>query len=48
MENEEAAAKPNAAGGRYVRYNVLGNLFRVPSKWVPPIQPVSRGAYGIV
>lgn len=34
--------------GRYVRYNILGNTFEVPSKYVPPIQPVGRGAYGIV
>ncbi|KMZ65556.1 hypothetical protein ZOSMA_31G01470 [Zostera marina] len=35
-------------GGRYVRYNVFGNLFEVSSKYVPPIRPVGRGAYGIV
>ncbi|GLT46570.1 hypothetical protein SLA2020_203140 [Shorea laevis] len=35
-------------GGRYVRYNVYGNLFEVPRKYVPPIRPVGRGAYGIV
>ncbi|KAF8397612.1 hypothetical protein HHK36_016532 [Tetracentron sinense] len=34
--------------GGYVQYNVLGNLFEVYSKYVPPIQPVGRGAYGIV
>lgn len=37
-----------AYGGRYIHYNVLGNLFEVSSKYVPPIQPVGRGAYGIV
>lgn len=35
-------------GGKYVRYNILGNLFEVSAKYVPPIQPVGRGAYGIV
>ncbi|XP_062081965.1 mitogen-activated protein kinase homolog NTF6-like [Humulus lupulus] len=35
-------------GGKYVQYNVLGNLFEVSAKYVPPIQPVGRGAYGIV
>ncbi|GKU96785.1 hypothetical protein SLEP1_g9979 [Rubroshorea leprosula] len=35
-------------GGRYVRYNVYGNLFEVSRKYVPPIRPVGRGAYGIV
>ncbi|KAJ6826294.1 mitogen-activated protein kinase-like protein MMK2-like [Iris pallida] len=35
-------------GGRYVQYNLYGNLFEVPTKYVPPIRPVGRGAYGIV
>ncbi|KAI9173595.1 hypothetical protein LWI28_003529 [Acer negundo] len=35
-------------GGRYVQYNVYGNLFEVSSKYVPPIRPIARGAYGIV
>lgn len=35
-------------GGRYLQYNILGSLFEVSSKYVPPIQPVGRGAYGIV
>ncbi|KAL4186861.1 hypothetical protein AMTRI_Chr09g16040 [Amborella trichopoda] len=35
-------------GGRYVRYNIFGNLFEVPTKYVPPIRPIGRGAYGIV
>ncbi|KAG0447019.1 hypothetical protein HPP92_028532 [Vanilla planifolia] len=35
-------------GGRYVLYNVYGNLFEVTTKYVPPIRPVGRGAYGIV
>ncbi|KAK3009548.1 hypothetical protein RJ639_013778, partial [Escallonia herrerae] len=35
-------------GGRYLQYNILGNIFEVSSKYVPPIQPVGRGAYGIV
>ena len=35
-------------GGKYVQYSVLGNLFEVTSKYIPPIQPVGRGAYGIV
>ncbi|GMN24493.1 hypothetical protein TIFTF001_000590 [Ficus carica] len=38
----------SAYGGKYVRYNILGNLFEVSAKYVPPIQPVGRGAYGIV
>ncbi|XP_019052834.1 PREDICTED: mitogen-activated protein kinase homolog NTF6-like, partial [Nelumbo nucifera] len=35
-------------GGRYVQYNVSGYLFEVSAKYVPPTQPVGRGAYGIV
>ncbi|KAJ1405979.1 Serine/threonine-protein kinase, active site [Sesbania bispinosa] len=35
-------------GGRYAQYNVYGNLFEVTSKYVPPIRPIGRGAYGIV
>ncbi|ONI07195.1 hypothetical protein PRUPE_5G105500 [Prunus persica] len=35
-------------GGRYAQYNVFGNLFEVSSKYVPPIRPIGRGAYGIV
>ena len=35
-------------GGRYVQYNVYGNLFEVSRKYVPPIRPVGRGANGIV
>ena len=35
-------------GGRYVQYNVFGNLFEVSRKYVPPIRPVGRGAYGLV
>jgi hypothetical protein len=35
-------------GGRYVLYNVYGNLFEVPAKYVPPLRPIGRGAYGIV
>ncbi|XP_078441851.1 MAP kinase 4 [Wolffia australiana] len=34
--------------GRYVRYNICGNVFEVSSKYVPPLRPLGRGAYGIV
>ncbi|KAG6634024.1 hypothetical protein CIPAW_12G090100 [Carya illinoinensis] len=34
--------------GRYVQYNVCGNLFEVSAKYVPPIRPIGRGASGIV
>ncbi|KAJ8448311.1 hypothetical protein Cgig2_021939 [Carnegiea gigantea] len=35
-------------GGRYVVYNLHGSLFEVSSKYVPPIRPIGRGAYGLV
>lgn len=35
-------------GGRYVQYNVYGNLFEVSTKYVPPIRPIGRGACGLV
>ncbi|KAF3455082.1 hypothetical protein FNV43_RR05530 [Rhamnella rubrinervis] len=48
-ESMEVEAKGNPMyGGRYVQYNILGSFFEVPVKYVPPIQPVGRGAYGIV
>ncbi|XP_044480028.1 mitogen-activated protein kinase homolog NTF6-like [Mangifera indica] len=51
MENEFAVKgerEMSMCGSRYVQYNILGNLFQVSSKYVPPIQPVGRGAYGII
>lgn len=47
MEIQAAKGIPTY-GGRYVQYNILGSFFEVPAKYVPPIQPVGRGAYGIV
>ncbi|KAJ3682049.1 hypothetical protein LUZ60_014622 [Juncus effusus] len=35
-------------GGSYVLYNIYGNSFEVPAKYVPPLRPIGRGAYGIV
>ncbi|XP_044483753.1 mitogen-activated protein kinase homolog NTF6-like [Mangifera indica] len=48
MENDFTVKGISMCGGRYVQYNILGNLFQVSSKYVPPIHPVGRGAYGIV
>ncbi|XP_022730237.1 mitogen-activated protein kinase homolog NTF6-like [Durio zibethinus] len=51
MENEAIAVdlrRIPTYDGRYVRYNILGDIFEVSSKYVPPIYPVGRGAYGIV
>ncbi|KAF7823501.1 mitogen-activated protein kinase-like protein NTF6 [Senna tora] len=52
MENSEPLAVRAMGtpihGGKYVRYNILGNPFEVYAKYAPPIHPVGRGAYGIV
>ncbi|RZC78813.1 hypothetical protein C5167_003048 [Papaver somniferum] len=34
-------------GGRFVQYNIFGNLFEITIKYRPPIMPIGRGAYGI-
>ncbi|XP_022948704.1 mitogen-activated protein kinase homolog NTF6-like [Cucurbita moschata] len=51
MENDCTAVEINGLptyDGRYILYNVLGNLFEVSAKYSPSIQPVGRGAYAIV
>ncbi|XP_074285518.1 mitogen-activated protein kinase homolog NTF6-like [Silene latifolia] len=51
MENQGKVNKIQGIptyNGNYLLYNVLGNVFEVSSKYIPPIQPVGRGAYGIV
>ncbi|GAA0168237.1 non-receptor serine/threonine protein kinase [Lithospermum erythrorhizon] len=35
-------------GGRFIQYNIFGNMFEVTSKYKPPILPIGKGAYGIV
>ncbi|RRT56633.1 hypothetical protein B296_00029605 [Ensete ventricosum] len=35
-------------GGRFIQYNMFGNVFEVTSKYKPPIMPIGKGAYGIV
>lgn len=34
--------------GKYIQYNIYGNIFEVTAKYKPPIMPIGRGAYGIV
>jgi hypothetical protein len=55
MDPKEAAAAAEGNivgtpthGGYYMRYNIFGNLFEVSAKYVTPIRPIGRGAYGIV
>ncbi|KAF7823469.1 mitogen-activated protein kinase 3 [Senna tora] len=52
-----ADANPNPAndfpaapthGGKFIQYNIFGNLFEVTAKYRPPIMPIGRGAYGLV
>lgn len=50
-DSNDSAALVNGVpihGGKFIQYNVLGNLFEIPSKYIPPIAPVGRGAYGLV
>ncbi|XP_042066505.1 mitogen-activated protein kinase homolog MMK1-like [Salvia splendens] len=35
-------------GGRFIQYNIFGNVFEVTSRYKPPIMPIGKGAYGIV
>ncbi|XP_043710988.1 mitogen-activated protein kinase 3-like isoform X2 [Telopea speciosissima] len=35
-------------GGRYIQYNIAGNLFEITSKYRPPIMQIGGGAYGRV
>ncbi|CAH9072482.1 unnamed protein product [Cuscuta epithymum] len=35
-------------GGRYVKHNIYGQLFEITAKYISPITPIGRGAYGIV
>jgi mitogen-activated protein kinase 6 len=35
-------------GGRFIQYNIFGNMFEVTAKYKPPIMPIGKGAYGIV
>ncbi|RRT48213.1 hypothetical protein BHE74_00031793 [Ensete ventricosum] len=44
---ESVQATPSH-GGRFVQYNIFGNIFEVISKYQPPIMPIGKGAYGIV
>jgi mitogen-activated protein kinase 6 len=45
MENIQAAL---SHGGRFIQYNIFGNVFEVTAKYKPPILPIGKGAYGIV
>ncbi|XP_078438689.1 mitogen-activated protein kinase 1-like [Wolffia australiana] len=37
-----------AHGGRFIQYNIFGNVFEVTAKYKPPIMPIGKGAYGLV
>jgi mitogen-activated protein kinase 6 len=45
MDNIQATL---SHGGRFIQYNIFGNVFEVTSKYKPPILPIGKGAYGIV
>uniref|UniRef100_A0A6N2K9B2 mitogen-activated protein kinase n=1 Tax=Salix viminalis TaxID=40686 RepID=A0A6N2K9B2_SALVM len=44
MENIPATL---SHGGRFIQYNIFGNIFEVTAKYKPPIMPIGKGAYGI-
>eukprot|EP00249_Psilotum_nudum_P021782 c28244_g2_i1 orf=498-1646(-) len=35
-------------GGKFVEYNIFGNVFEITAKYKPPFRPIGRGAYGVV
>lgn len=35
-------------GGRFIQYNIFGNIFEITAKYNPPVMPIGKGAYGIV
>ncbi|RZC46696.1 hypothetical protein C5167_039641 [Papaver somniferum] len=45
MENIPATL---SHGGKFIQYNIFGNIFEVTAKYKPPIMPIGKGAYGIV
>ncbi|RLM54399.1 ABA stimulation MAP kinase [Panicum miliaceum] len=45
MDNIQATL---SHGGRFIQYNIFGNVFEVTAKYKPPILPIGKGAYGIV
>jgi mitogen-activated protein kinase 6 len=45
MDNIQATL---SHGGRFIQYNIFGNVFEVTVKYKPPILPIGKGAYGIV
>eukprot|EP01018_Ginkgo_biloba_P013244 Gb_15256 [translate_table: standard] len=34
--------------GRFMQYNIFGNVFEVTAKYIPPFYPIGKGANGIV
>lgn len=54
QQQQQAVAQPEAIpatlshGGRFIQYNIFGNVFEVTAKYKPPIMPIGKGAYGIV
>ena len=53
QQQQQAAAEMNipatlSHGGRFIQYNIFGNIFEVTAKYKPPIMPIGKGAYGIV
>ncbi|RWW23538.1 hypothetical protein GW17_00012218 [Ensete ventricosum] len=47
-QGQESIQATLSHGGRFIQYNIFGNIFEVTSKYKPPIMPIGKGAYGIV
>ncbi|XP_021814026.1 mitogen-activated protein kinase homolog MMK1 isoform X1 [Prunus avium] len=48
MPGVESIPATLSHGGRFIQYNIFGNVFEVTAKYKPPIMPIGKGAYGIV
>ncbi|MBA0585100.1 hypothetical protein Gorai_015889, partial [Gossypium raimondii] len=35
-------------GNRFIGYDIYGKIFEVTAKYIPPIEPIGMGGYGIV
>ena len=48
MPGKENIPATLSHGGKFIQYNIFGNIFEVTVKYKPPIMPIGKGAYGIV
>eukprot|EP00271_Cylindrocystis_brebissonii_P005757 TRINITY_DN17_c1_g1_i1.p1 TRINITY_DN17_c1_g1~~TRINITY_DN17_c1_g1_i1.p1 ORF type:complete len:400 (+),score=50.38 TRINITY_DN17_c1_g1_i1:528-1727(+) len=48
MDAEANVTGIRTYNGYYTRYNIFKHIFEISFKYIPPIRPIGRGAYGIV